>query len=72
MSADEMLQPYVVIYDEPISLPIPHWLIFTCSAEDADHAKEQCLNAYPTCGILWVHQGDSPDDALDAFCDAKQ
>lgn len=67
MPSDKLLRPFVVIYDEPITIPIRHWLIFTCMAEDADHAEEQCLNAYPTCGVLWVYEGDNVDDALNDF-----
>jgi len=32
---------------------------FQCYAEDADHAEEQCENAYPDCDIVWVWHGVS-------------
>lgn len=34
------------------------WQFFLCQADDADHAEEQCMNAYPTCSIIWVNEGD--------------
>jgi len=31
-------------------------LLFTCMADDVDHAEEQCRDAYPNCEIshIWV------------------
>ena len=40
---EDMLYMYIVIFtceDEPC-------LVFSCHAEDANHAIEQCENAYP-------------------------
>jgi hypothetical protein len=34
---------------------------FECQAEDADHAEEQCLNAYPNCDVVWVYEGKYQD-----------
>jgi hypothetical protein len=28
------------------------WWVFDCTAEDDDHAEEQCRNAYPQCDII--------------------
>ena len=46
------MKTYKVIY---------HWLpnshetyLFVCQAENKDHAKEQCLNAYPDCKVLKI------------------
>tara|TARA_B100000519_G_scaffold108549_1_gene94043 strand:+ start:1990 stop:2241 length:252 start_codon:yes stop_codon:yes gene_type:complete len=44
------LLPYVVEYSEP---GLPHH-VFHCQAEDIEHAKEQCINAYPDSKILRV------------------
>jgi len=35
----------------------PFRLGFNCWAKDADHAKEQCLNAYPSCEVIEVNEG---------------
>jgi hypothetical protein len=43
---------------------------FLCQAEDDEHAEEQCENAYPNAGVLWVFEGDSYDDALDDYYNA--
>ena len=48
------LLPFTVIYTEPED---PTWQWFNCMAEDVDHAEEQCLDAYPNCGIVWVNEG---------------
>jgi len=49
---------YWVIYTEPskTEMSLKHWLAFNCLADDIDHAKEQCMDAYPKCSILWVKQ----------------
>jgi hypothetical protein len=33
-------------------------LVFNCMAEDHEHAKEQCLNAYPGAKALFTYQGE--------------
>jgi hypothetical protein len=53
-SRDSFLKAYVVLYYEPVSPPANPPLAFVCQAEDADHAEEQCMNAYPTCCVAWV------------------
>lgn len=53
------MDKFTVIYtkaDEPIG-----WQFFQCQADDADHAEEQCINAYPGCAVLWVNEGHGPD-----------
>ena len=30
------------------------WQFFNCLADDAAHAVEQCVDAYPDCAVLWV------------------
>lgn len=61
------MQSYIVLYREFASA----WLHFAtpplgfrCQADDADHAEEQCENAYPGCDVLWVVEGDSLEAAL--------
>jgi len=29
---------------------------FQAWAEDTEHAEEQCLNAYPNSGAVWIYQ----------------
>jgi hypothetical protein len=49
-----MLELFTVIYTEGDDItPQAFW----CSAEDTEHAEEQCLNAYPNCIISWVNPG---------------
>lgn len=48
---------YTVIYEEP-GLPAPLWQFFLCHADDAEHAEEQCMNAYPNAKVLWVNEGE--------------
>ena len=55
------MESYIVIYTEPESID---WLFFRCDADDGDHAEEQCVNAYPGCGIVGVYLGRFASDAL--------
>ena len=52
------MQNYVVLYrDERIMCPADSPFGFQCWADNADHAEEQCENAYPDCDIVWAWQG---------------
>ena len=51
------MNPFTVIYEE---LAVPGWQFFQCHADDADHAEEQCVDAYPTATVLWVECGAWP------------
>lgn len=53
------MEPYTVIYVQP-SEGLELWQFFQCMADDDDHAQEQCLNAYPTCSVLWINTGHGP------------
>lgn len=54
-----MLKTFTVIYTEDCVGIL--WQYFRCQAEDADHAEEQCSNAYPECFILWVNEVTSKE-----------
>ncbi len=60
---------YWVIYIEPskVEMSLKHWLVFNCLAEDIDHAKEQCMDAYPKCSILWVKQCQDHNQAINEY-----
>lgn len=52
----EDLDPFIVTYIEKLDgkwWGEVHWY-FECMAEDADHAREQCMNANPDCIIIEV------------------
>jgi hypothetical protein len=60
-----MLSNFVVLYvivTEGI-MPQP----FSCQAENADHAEEQCLDAYPTADVVWVEPGDNVGEAFVSY-----
>lgn len=61
------LRKYIVIYREVDAGIFDGPSPFKCDAENADHAEEQCLNAYPDANVLWVFDGDDLDDALTDF-----
>lgn len=42
---------------------------FVCEADGADHAEEQCENAYPGADIVWVHEGTCIEDAYAEYWD---
>lgn len=51
---DEGLLDFVVTYYEKEDEWMDTPLIFCCSAEDEDHAVEQCHDAYPGCTTTYV------------------
>ena len=52
------MKNYVVLYrDEKVMAPADPPFGFQCYADDADHAEEQCINAYPGVDVVWVWQG---------------
>ena len=59
---------YVVLYRiESMMSPFDAPFGFVCQADDGDHAEEQCLNAYPDCGVVWVVEGDDYREALKEY-----
>ena len=40
-----------------------HPFAFICEADDANHAEEQCENAFPSADIVWVYEGEYIEDA---------
>ncbi len=63
------LKNYVVLYREPMQPALSEPLAFQCWAENTDHAEEQCENAYPDCGIVWVWQGEHGAGVQPALAD---
>jgi hypothetical protein len=62
------MKEYIVLYrQEEVMTVLDAPFGFACWADDADHAEEQCLNAYPDADIVWVWEGDSMQDALDDY-----
>jgi hypothetical protein len=65
-----MLKTYIVLYREEGLDPLEHPFAFECDAEDADHAEEQCLNAWPDCDVVWVSETYDVEDALFEYWNA--
>jgi hypothetical protein len=62
------MKKFVVLYRiEKVMSPLDAPFGFVCDAEDADHAEEQCTNAYPDCDVVWVVTGESYQDALGVY-----
>lgn len=64
------MEKYIVLYRiESVMSPHDHPFGFVCHADDADHAEEQCLNAYPDCDVVWIvdGSGESYESALDNY-----
>jgi hypothetical protein len=62
------MNTYTVLYRiESIMGPLDAPFGFVCHADDADHAEEQCLNAYPDCAPVWCAQGDDYPAALEEY-----
>lgn len=67
------MKTYTVLYRvESIMSPFDEPFGFTCEAENADHAEEQCLNAYPDCGVVWVAVGDDLIEALNEYYEVTE
>jgi hypothetical protein len=59
------MKTYIVLYRiESIMSPLDAPFGFKCSADDSDHAEEQCLNAYPDCNVSWIVETDDYELAL--------
>jgi hypothetical protein len=56
------MKPYIVLYVEDYEA-----LAFDCQADDADHAEEQCLNAWPNCSVVHIVQTDDVNVAFDNY-----
>jgi hypothetical protein len=61
------LYPYIVLYRAPGSKPLDAPLAFKCEADDGDHAEEQFQDANPDSEVVWVHQSDDVQAALDDY-----
>ena len=58
------MKNYVVLYRiEEVLKPVDEPFAFVCMADNADHAEEQCTNAYPDCNVIWVYQGSDVNAA---------
>lgn len=45
---------------------------FPCTADNTDHAEEQCLDAEPDAEVVWVFEGDDYQSALDNYYAAEE
>jgi hypothetical protein len=61
------MNSYVVLYRDDSLLPADAPLAFVCDADDADHAEEQCENAYPDSQVVWVVEGTQVQVAYDDY-----
>jgi hypothetical protein len=62
------MKEFIVLYrQEEVMTALDAPFGFACWADDADHAEEQCLNAYPDADIVWVWEGSDMIDALDDY-----
>lgn len=57
------MDTYIVLYWAGDAPPADPPEAFRCQGDDADHAEEQCKNAYPACAIAWIWEGESAEDA---------
>ncbi len=48
---------YTVILES--GSPIPDCFYFLCQADDAEHAEEQAINAYPDDQVIWINEGEN-------------
>ena len=62
------MDDYIVLYREADDAnPGNPPLLFHCQADDADHAEEQCKNAYPDCCVAWIYRGADWQGAFDDY-----
>ena len=62
------MEKYIVLYRiESIMSPSDQPFGFSCDAENSDHAEEQCINAYPNCGVVWIAKTDSYTESLEQY-----
>lgn len=63
-NVETKLETWHVVYRDKDAEPLD-FEVFRCKAEDSEHAKEQCENAYPTANILRIVETDDWQDAVD-------
>lgn len=62
------MKSYIVLYRiESLMCVTGSPFAFRCFADDSDHAEEQCVNAEPDADVVWVYEGDNPDDAYSDY-----
>lgn len=59
------MKQYAVLYFEAENDSLVPF-VFVCQAEDAEHAEEQCISAYPGCAVDWVEQGTA-EEAFNSY-----
>lgn len=57
------MRRWIVLYHESNSLPFDPPLAYACSADDSEHAEEQCAGECAGREIVWVYLGESADEA---------
>ena len=66
------MHDYIVLFREAGDLkPADPPLMFHCSADDGDHAEEQCVDAYPGCAVAWVYEGSDWQGAFDDYFNSE-
>ena len=59
---------FVVLYRiESIMSPLDAPFGMLVSADNAGHAEEQCINAYPDADVVWVFDGNNYHAALEDY-----
>ena len=59
------METFIVLYRiESMMAPLDAPFGFRCEADAADHAEEQCLNAYPDADVVWIVQTNDYEAAL--------
>lgn len=61
------LKSYMVLYRNNLLTELDNPFGFACSADNLEHAEEQCLNAEPDADIVWVTESLSYCGALHSY-----
>ncbi len=61
------LKSYMVLYRNNLLTELEAPFGFACSADDLEHAEDQCLNAEPDADVVWVIESVSYWDAIDDY-----
>lgn len=62
-----MKEYMVLYYIRSVMNPLNQPFGFYCLAASEEAAEEQCRNAHPRSGIVWVYQSSDYDEALSEF-----
>ena len=61
------MECFIVLYRDTFNKYPSNPKYFQCEVETEEQARKQCQEKNPGARIVYVHQGDNSDNAIDAY-----